>query len=75
MMYVVADTEKVKNVGINITGHLQKGRLTIVSEKELTLAVGIKGELTERVTAVSGTLYSNAEVKCLINEGGWEHGL
>lgn len=75
MKYIIADIDKVTNIGIIAKGHLIQDRLIIINEKELMSVSCIEGELEVRAGEVSGHIYTNTEINQLIGKGGWKHGL
>lgn len=75
MKYIVADIDKVANIGITTKGHLMQDRLIIINEKELMTVSCIEGGVKARADEISGHIYTNTEINQLISKGGWKHGL
>lgn len=71
MKYVIALKNKVSAIGILQRGHLVKDSAIIVGEREIMLNKHLGGTLEERAKILSGTIFTDTEIKHKIEEGGW----
>ena len=72
MKYVVADKSLADQYGFNVFSHRTNKNNIILNEKEVMFASSLKGDsLAEKITQINGTIYERAEIKQLMNEGGW----
>lgn len=71
MKYVIALKNKVSAIGILQRGHLVQDSAIIVGEREIMLNKHLGGTLEERAKILSGTIFTDTEIKHKIAEGGW----
>lgn len=67
MEYVIADRKKAKDWGFSETGHIVRGTLICLNEKEVMCSQAMNGTLEERAKELGGVISSVTEAKMIMN--------
>ena len=73
MNYIIADMGMAKARGLRTMGHKARAGLMVFNERELLNCQALTGTLRERAALINGKVYTEAEVKSKMNEGGWKY--
>lgn len=66
MKYVVTQTQKAIEIGIDPTGHFKKNDKIILNEKEVMQSPFLEGDIESRVKAIEAKLYTQNYTKRII---------
>jgi hypothetical protein len=67
MEYIIADREKARNWGFSEVGHIVRGNLICLNEKEIMNSLSLEGSLKERAEQLGGWVTSMSEAKMVMN--------
>lgn len=67
MEYIIADLKKAQDWGFSKIGHITKGNLICLNEKEVMYNQALNGDLAERAEMLGSTVSSASEAKMIMN--------
>lgn len=67
MNYIVADIRKAKDLGFQELGHIVKGKLICLNEKEVMNNPAMQGTLEDRADVLGSVVSSASEAKQIMN--------
>ncbi len=71
MKYIVTQTQKAIEIGINPVGHYKSGDKIILNEKEVMQNSFLEGDIEERVKTLGAKLYTPNYTKKIIKTEGY----